>query len=192
MSQEQEAPPSFSANEDSMASLPPQYNDGKRSTLYRLTERVFTLETSKDQPWAFLKVMSRGGNAARIPRFLQGELITGTVELDLKKTDHIEGVTIEARKSVFPTLAILRCYAMQVQGESLSVGQEPIRFLTKQDTLWSTSTSNPGTAGSDSGPESPKLKGKYAWPFSISLPDTVTVSVVEKGPTSEYHLPPSC
>lgn len=80
---------------------------------------------------------------------------------------------------------------LQVRGESLAVGQEPIRFLTTPEiTLWSTSVGVPGATKPDTG--GPKLKGEYVWPFTITLPDTVNVSVVEKGPLAEYPLPPSC
>ena len=97
-----EAPPSFSASiGDSEASLPPGYHDGGHSTHSSLIERVYTLETSKKKPWAFLKVKGRGKNAASIPRIVQGEPIMGTVELDLEKTDHIQAVTVEASKFAF-------------------------------------------------------------------------------------------
>ena len=95
-----EAPPSFSASiGDSEASLPPGYHDGGHSTHSSLIERVYTLETGKKKPWAFLKVKGRGKNAASIPRIVQGEPIMGTVELDLEKTDHIQAVTVAVSKS---------------------------------------------------------------------------------------------
>ena len=91
-----EAIPSFSASiRDSEAS---GYHDGGHSAHSNLTERVYTLETSK-KPWASLKVKSRSINAASIPRIVQGEPITGTVELDLEKTDHIQAVTVAVSKS---------------------------------------------------------------------------------------------
>jgi hypothetical protein len=100
----EEAPPPFAASvETSEASLPPGYDDS--SSRVQLTERVFTLETSKQQPWAFLKVKCPSGKSTSIPRFIQGEPITGTVELSLDKTDHIEAVTIEvSSRFMFVTL----------------------------------------------------------------------------------------
>ncbi|KAF8527348.1 hypothetical protein JB92DRAFT_2698783 [Gautieria morchelliformis] len=169
-----EAPPSFAASVgESEASQPPGYeDDGHRLEISspQLTERVYTLETGKNQPWALLKVKSRGTNPTTIPRFIQGEQITGTVELSLEKTDHIQAVTIEA-------------------SESFAVGQEPLLFLTKKINLWSTSMGDPGTGNAGIG--SPKLKGDYVWPFSLALPDTVATSAVEKEPFSVYQLPPS-
>ncbi|KAF8508226.1 hypothetical protein JB92DRAFT_3145108 [Gautieria morchelliformis] len=169
-----EAPPSFAASVgESEASQPPRYeDDGHRLEISspQLTERVYTLETGENRPWAFLKVKSRGTKPTSISRFFQGEPITGTVELSLEKTDHIRAVTVE------------------VQGESLAVGQEPFRFLTKKINLWSTSMGDPRTGNAGIG--SPKLKGDYVWPFSIALPDTVATSAVEKEPLSIYQLPP--
>lgn len=90
-----EALPSFAESiATSEASLPPGYADA--TSRLQLTERVSTLETSKMKPWAFLKVNSRVGKSMSIPRFIQGEPITGTVQLSLEKTEHIEAVTIQA------------------------------------------------------------------------------------------------
>ncbi|KAF8507418.1 hypothetical protein JB92DRAFT_3145352 [Gautieria morchelliformis] len=165
-----EAPPSFATSVgESEASQPPGYeDDGHRLGISspQLTERVYTLETGKNQPWALLKVKSRGTNPTTIPRFIQGEQITGTVELSLEKTDHIQAV----------------------RGESFAVGQEPLLFLTKKINLWSTSMGDPGTGNAGIG--SPKLKGDYVWPFSLALPGTVATSAVEKEPLSVYQLPP--
>ncbi|KAF8516807.1 hypothetical protein BU17DRAFT_76555 [Hysterangium stoloniferum] len=106
-----------------------------------------------------------------IPVFLQGETICGTVELALEKTEHIQAVTIELR------------------AECLTVGEEPIPFVNQEETLWSTSMGNPGSGSSTSG--SPKLKGQYVWPYSLTLPETVKIPTVPNGPVSEYALPPS-
>ncbi|KAF8523602.1 hypothetical protein JB92DRAFT_2884404 [Gautieria morchelliformis] len=137
----------------------------------QLTERVYTLEKDKNQPWAFLKVKSRGTKHTSFPQFIQGEPIAGTVELSLEKTDHIQAVTVE------------------VQGVAFAVGQEPLQFLKKEITLWSTSMGDPRTGNTGIG--SSKLKGDYVWPFSIALPDTVATSAVKRGPLSVYPLPPS-
>ncbi|KAF8519813.1 hypothetical protein JB92DRAFT_2710020 [Gautieria morchelliformis] len=134
----------------------------------QLTDRVYTLEM--DKPWAFLKVKSRGTKHTSFPMFIQGEPITGTVELSLEKTSHIQAVTVEA-------------------SVSFAVGQETLQFLKKEITLWSTSMGDPRTGNAGIG--SPKLKGDYVWPFSIALPDTVATSAVKRGPLSVYPLPPS-
>ncbi|KAF8511936.1 hypothetical protein JB92DRAFT_2931560 [Gautieria morchelliformis] len=72
---------------------------------------------------------------------------------------------------------------MQIQCESLAVGQEKIN-------VWSTSIGDPRTGNGGNG--SSKLKGDYVWPFSIALPDTVAASAGEKQPLSVYQRPPSC
>jgi hypothetical protein len=90
-------PPPFSVND---SEAPPGYEN--QATPLALTSRplrelVFSLQNSKGNPWALLKVLSRAGQTAQVPSFLEGEDITGTVELKLEKTEHIQAVTIEVK-----------------------------------------------------------------------------------------------
>ncbi|GJJ15594.1 hypothetical protein Clacol_009872 [Clathrus columnatus] len=144
----------------------PEYEPSKTSRSKRniITERVFTLDNNKGKSWAFLKVNSRGSTHST-PSFFQGDLISGTVELDLEKTESFLAITLEVR------------------GESLAVGQEPIPFYSEVLPLWSSNSNHPG-------PTSPKLKGEYIWPYSVKLPDKIAVPSVPKGPTMDYSLPP--
>lgn len=166
------APPLNSEALPGYESRPPQLT--RRRTV---VERVFTLDTNKGKPWAFLKVNSRNSSSSssssthNTPNFLEGDLITGTVELELEKPDSFIAITLEVR------------------GESLAVGQEPIPFYSETVPLWSL---NPTSSQSQQGPTSSKLKGNYVWPYSVKLPDKVTIPSPSKGATtSEYSLPPS-
>jgi len=62
------------------------------SPKFPLRELVFPLE-SKGKQWACLKVHTRV-TIAKAPLFIQGEMITGTVEVHLEKEEHIEAVVI--------------------------------------------------------------------------------------------------
>jgi len=177
-----DSPPPFEPSDNS---APPGYQGGgpSRSVSTRpLREVISTLNTSKGKPWALLKVMSRVGKASEVPAFVEGEPITGTVELNLDKSDHIQAVTIEV--SGYLVLKTLYSYTLyKVQGDWTAVGQDPVPFLSQETTLWSTSMGNPST---------PKLKGGYVWPFSITLPEKVDVAEIPNGPLAEYPLPPNC
>lgn len=48
----------------------------------------------KNKPWIFLKVHSRAPSEKSLPIFLGKETITGHVELDLVKTEHIQGISL--------------------------------------------------------------------------------------------------
>lgn len=61
-----------------------------------VVERVFTLDTSKGKPWAFLKVNSRNSSSSQnAPSFFEGDLVTGTVELELEKPDSFVAIILE-------------------------------------------------------------------------------------------------
>jgi len=163
MAENMDCPPPFTASNIA----PPRYEgqsfeipSGSRP----LNDLVFTLDTSKGKPWALLKVCSRGNKSSKVPTFMEGEVITGTVELQLDKVEHIQYVTVE------------------ILGSYTTVGQDPIPFLSIEKTIWSASSNEPFT---------PKLKGNHVWPFSVELPKTVKISAIPRGHVSEYFLPPS-
>jgi hypothetical protein len=63
------------------------------------------------------------------------------------------------------------------------VGQEELIFLDISQDLWT-----PAYTGSEK--QSSKLKGRYSWPFNLTLPGEVLVSE-GKGQQGRYHLPPT-
>ncbi|KAJ7678978.1 hypothetical protein DFH06DRAFT_502634 [Mycena polygramma] len=64
-----------------------------------------------------------------------------------------------------------------------------VTFIHLSNTLWSRSMGDPRNPGSDGNGSkwSEKLKGKYVWPFSITLPQTVSMSF--GGRDEEFRLP---
>ncbi|KAK7436992.1 hypothetical protein VKT23_006722 [Stygiomarasmius scandens] len=111
-------------------------------------EHAFHLER-KGHKWLTLYVRSRSRNATEPPVFLEGDEISGRVELDLDKVENIKGITVA------------------VQGGTTAVGQEELLFLDIAQPIW---TPDPRRKSSD------KLEGQHSWNFSITLPRQVVVS----------------
>jgi hypothetical protein len=59
-----------------------------------LTTHETHINASKGKPWLTLKLRSRARDANKLPEFLTGDRITGSIELDLPKGDPIVGITV--------------------------------------------------------------------------------------------------
>jgi len=58
-----------------------------------------SLETAKGKKWLTLFVKSRA-NSSSLPVFLEGDIVTGRVELDLDKAESSKGVTVTVSLSL--------------------------------------------------------------------------------------------
>jgi hypothetical protein len=67
------------------------------STLTSTVERVYSLENRKGQKWASLVVRSRAPNNKYPPLFLENDIITGRVELDLGRPKTFKAIVISVR-----------------------------------------------------------------------------------------------
>ena len=100
------APPS-----DDTAHELPDYADLTRDTalrprVRRTTAHVYNVYGNKGAlDWFLMRVTSRARSAESLPYFLQGDPITGTVELNLKQETTVRAVTMSVR---LPPVA--RCY----------------------------------------------------------------------------------
>jgi len=65
-------------------------------------EHQRSLETAKGKKWLTLFVKSRANNSS-LPVFLEGDIVSGRVELDLDKAESSKGVTVIVSLS-FPVL----------------------------------------------------------------------------------------
>ncbi|KAF9450553.1 hypothetical protein P691DRAFT_788998 [Macrolepiota fuliginosa MF-IS2] len=157
---------------------PPQYTEITRDTpiaaisaeggtlhatrsLYKSEFRT-GLQDENGYAWLVLRVKSRSPSAASIPFFMEGDIISGFVELDSAKTSSAKAVFVE------------------IQAGTTAVGQEEETFLTLKETLWSLEDAK--TTG--------ELKRKYSWPFEFVLPKEVEVNDPH-GKKGSYQLPPS-
>ncbi|KAK7032322.1 hypothetical protein VNI00_013281 [Paramarasmius palmivorus] len=80
-------------------------------------EHSFSLER-RGQKWLTLFVRSRSRSPLTAPVYIEGDTITGRVELDLDRPETIKGV------------------AVAVQASVMSVGQEELQFLSIEQILW--------------------------------------------------------
>lgn len=64
------------------------------------SEHVYSLENSKGHKWVSLSVKSRSANPNAPPLFLEGDIITGRVDLDLDKPENIKAVMISVSKYI--------------------------------------------------------------------------------------------
>lgn len=142
------------------SSLAPQ------NALTRGSEHTISLEDSKGHKWLLLSVKSRSPTPEFWPAFCSGDLISGSVTMDILKP--------ESSKAIVVT----------VTAATTLIGQEGHEFLVIEKELWTPATTLPD------GSTVPKLgKGHYTWPFEITLPnETEVLDCKEK---KKFPLPPS-
>lgn len=80
----------------SLTSLPAYTRRSRPSTARREpTEHVFDLRGSKHSiPWATLKICSCAHSPDQLPTFLEGDLIKGSLKLDLDHPDAIMSISV--------------------------------------------------------------------------------------------------
>lgn len=71
-----------------------QQQDAGSSSSGGLTEHHRFLETAKGKKWLGLSVKSRSPVAASMPIFVEGDTISGSVHIDLDKSESSRGITI--------------------------------------------------------------------------------------------------
>jgi hypothetical protein len=57
-------------------------------------EHIYQLGSSKNKPWATLKLFSSANSPKQLPTFFQGEQIIGSVEMSLEKGDNLRSVSV--------------------------------------------------------------------------------------------------
>jgi len=91
----EDLPPPFLPDDEGS---PPIYQNGHRlanqNQNSRRIQAMTSLTTSKGKPWFILKVQSRG-TSTTLPCVVEGEPITGKIELDLEGTEHVEAITLK-------------------------------------------------------------------------------------------------
>jgi hypothetical protein len=61
------------------------------------TEHSYHLKNRNDQPWLTLRVNSQATRAQSLPFFFKDDTVTGSVDLNLVKSDHIQAVVLKVR-----------------------------------------------------------------------------------------------
>lgn len=121
-------------------------------------------DKKSNKPWITLYLTSNSRDPKSLPTYVEGDKILGSVEMNPGEGgDNINSIKV------------------LVRGD-LSTGynaEERITFLESTQTLWSKETDG-------------RLGGHHHWPFSFSLPKTITISdsasVNDQG---EFPLPPT-
>ncbi|KAF7374744.1 hypothetical protein MSAN_00359900 [Mycena sanguinolenta] len=126
----------------------------------QLKEFTFDLLHKSGKPWATLLLRGDAEHSKTTPAFVEGAPVTGEVRLDLESG----GEAIHA-------------VALSIKGQIITgaLPSEMVTFVDLPTTLWSRSMGDPRNPTNDGNKWSQKLKGKYIWPFSISLPPTVSL-----------------
>ncbi|KAG1738345.1 uncharacterized protein EDB91DRAFT_1249262 [Suillus paluster] len=128
------------------------------------SERTISLEDSKGHKWLLLSVKSRAPTPEFWPAFCTGDLISGSVTLDLVKSQSSKAIIVTAATTL--------------------IGQEGQPFLVIEKELWS-----PAKALPDGSMVSKLEKGHYTLPFEIPLPHET--EVVDHKEKKIFPLPPS-
>ncbi|KAJ7285160.1 hypothetical protein C8J57DRAFT_1290590 [Mycena rebaudengoi] len=125
-----------------------------------IKEYTYSLFNKIEQPWAVLSLLGDTEYSKSAPAFAEGSNVTGEVRLDLESGDPIHSVVLSLRGSI-------------ITGATPS---EIFPFLELPTTLWSRSMGDPRNPQAMTGDKwTQKLRGKYVWPFSISVPSQVSL-----------------
>ncbi|CAK5268372.1 unnamed protein product [Mycena citricolor] len=113
--------------------------------------------------WATLSVLGDTVQSKGSPAILQDTPISGEVRLDLGSGESIHSIILLLRGQV-------------ITGATPS---EMFTFFELPTTLWTRSMGDPRNPSVSDRPTKwgEKLKGAYTWPFSVTLPATVTLPV---------------
>ncbi|GJE98114.1 hypothetical protein PsYK624_143360 [Phanerochaete sordida] len=134
---------------------------------------AFPLTHKDGKPWATLHVQSSAPPVDSLPHIVQGDLLRGSLSLDLPEETQIKSIGVS------------------ITGNLAANANTNPQFLCVSRALWPPEEGDQIPA---SAPESRhgKLKGKIDWPFSLELPQTVELPDNDpKGKTSTFPLPSS-
>ncbi|KAG7089408.1 hypothetical protein E1B28_011096 [Marasmius oreades] len=132
------------------------------STTAERHEHSFSIDRGGHK-WLVVTVRSRSRSTASAPAYIEGDTITGRLELDIDRPETIKEVDIA------------------VEGALTSVQQQEMVFLSMKHILWN----------SDGRPTN-KFFGKYNWGFTFTLPSQVSVdSTMYKLPPNFSEKPTS-
>lgn len=152
------------------------------------TNHCYQLTDKPGHAWLMLKCSSRARFPEQLPRILEGDKLTGTVELDLTNPTTIKSVKVTVRyvSSLENVGLHLLLDNVQIVGELVAKANVRLVFLELSQELWT-----------DDNPSSPmsfnilttkgKIRGSFTWPFAFELPRTQTIN--EGGVRTEYRLP---
>ncbi|KAH0832895.1 hypothetical protein J3R83DRAFT_11847 [Lanmaoa asiatica] len=130
------------------------------------SQHTLSLQDGKGFKWLTLITSSRASASTSLPIFYEGDVVSGQVDLDVFKSESIKGISVK------------------VTAGTTLVGQEEQLFLNSETDLWTSSMPLP-----DGSKVAKFAKGKYSWPFSLTLPTEVEVQ--DQKTKRKFPLPTS-
>ena len=158
----------------------------KSGTPAEATVHCFELADGNGHVWLKLVCKSRAQSPEHMPRIVEGDKVTGYVEINLKKPMSVKAV----RVSVSPSCSARRpmTHGIQVTGELVGKVNVIFPFLYVSQDLW-VDDSQPSRSSLSPWSKVGKLRGAHSWPFALELPRTVTEE--HEGVQYEYRPPAS-
>ncbi|KAL5527146.1 hypothetical protein ACEPAG_5937 [Sanghuangporus baumii] len=146
------------------------------------TVHTFSLPPGADGiPLLSVNLHSWAASSTKIPAFVEGQYISGQVQLNLRTPDKVKAITVS------------------VEGYYSIPGYEAKSFLQVSETIWDSTMGDPRSTGiflPHGADHSGKLHGKYSWSFKFEFPKAVELT--GKGEKRLVHdarngerLPPS-
>ncbi|KAL5508492.1 hypothetical protein ACEPAH_6111 [Sanghuangporus vaninii] len=125
------------------------------------TVHTFSLPPGADEvPLLSINLHSWAAASTKTPEFVEGQYISGQVQLNLRTPDKVKAITVS------------------VEGYYSIPGYEAKTFLQVSETIWDSTMGDPRSTillphGAD---HSGKLHGKYSWSFKFEFPKTVRLT----------------
>ncbi|KAI0701346.1 hypothetical protein BC835DRAFT_1411493 [Cytidiella melzeri] len=169
-------PPAFDAleHDPELPSYSQSQSTRRRATVtvpQQPATHIYRLLDKSGTAWFIVKCKSRAHRPEQVPRILEGDKVEGSVELNLSNWKSIKSVRIE------------------ILGEVVSSASDRLPFVRLSHELWSSSsTSTQSLAINPSQFDKGKLRGRWSWPYTVVLPQTVEMKL-QDGKSSSCRLP---
>lgn len=183
-------PPPLASNPKKTRTLPPFPCIPNQPTRYSVT-----LQDRSSQAAITLNTYNTK-KAAIYPMYMEGEKISGSVELTIGRSMEIQEVLV----SVGDDSLLLsrnhnldsRMYGVQARGRMCSHGNNSRPFVQVIDNLWAAGIlDDEASSKHRSGVSRAKLTGSFHWSFSLILPATILTHSGSQGKETHHQLPPS-
>jgi len=114
----------------------------------------FHLKNNMKKPWLTLHLIGCPSTSKNVPRFIEGQDVIGSVNLELDQVDAINAVTLSVRGRL-----------LTGAGE-----RDSYTFLDDTHVLWSKGMGDPNDTRRCDG----RLQGSYTWPFAFPFPSSIS------------------
>ncbi|KAG2012991.1 hypothetical protein CC2G_009934 [Coprinopsis cinerea AmutBmut pab1-1] len=106
------------------------------------------------RPWATLRLVSKSASKSNCPRYISGDSVTGTVELDLPEPQAISSVKVLLKGHLITS----------------SLSTDTFQFVEHSVVVWEKGRTVNQDNTQDATSSNGKLHGHFSWPFSFPFP----------------------